>query len=224
MTKAQWLDEGKALGARASEAGWEIGSWLVRGEQAFLPTAPTSKKAKRVYFAQRREKWLALMNEAAKVTNMADQTLRQYARVVRKVDRVEGVPFSHHIEVLRCRPIDEKGKPQFNAHAAQEILHLAKEKGWTVADTRAEAVRRFPNPKLVETAFQKVKRVLLDILKTVDLDQQAAVIDALAEELPLIKEQVNTERDEAILKTLIGNEPFDDPFDDPSIPVFSNLR
>jgi len=220
MTKAQWLDEGRELGARASDGGWEIGSWLVRGEQAFLPTEPTSKKARRVYFAQRREKWLALMNEAAKATNMADQTLRQYARVVRKVDRVDGLSFSHHIEALRCRPIDEKGKPQFNAYAAQELLHLADKEGWTVAETRAEAVRRFPTPKLVENAFQKAKRALLDILKTVDLDQRIDVIDALVEELPLIKEQVNRERDEAILKILVSNEPFDEPFDDPSIPLF----
>ena len=155
-TKAAWLAEGKALGARASERDWEIGSWLVRGEQAFLPSAPTSKKARRVYFAQRMEKWLALVREAAAVTNLSETTLRQYSRVVRKVDRVEGVHFSHHIEVLRCRTIDEKGKPQFNACAAQEILHLAKKtKGWTVADTRAEAIQAFTSTTAGRTCHRK---------------------------------------------------------------------
>jgi hypothetical protein len=45
MTKAEWLEEGKALGARASESGWELGKWLVQGEEQFIGPVPSSKKA-----------------------------------------------------------------------------------------------------------------------------------------------------------------------------------
>jgi transcription initiation factor TFIIIB Brf1 subunit/transcription initiation factor TFIIB len=64
---------------------------------------PTSKKAKRIYFANRRANWLALIREAAQVTNLTETTLRQYARVARHCVQVEGLSFGHHIEALRAR-------------------------------------------------------------------------------------------------------------------------
>jgi hypothetical protein len=211
MTKAEWRDEGKLLGERASASGWEIGTWLIRGEEAFLGTAPTNKKERRVYFARRRENWIAFMHEASTITNLADTTLRQYARVARHGVRVDGLPFAHHIEVQRCRPIDEKGKPRFSANAALEILNLAKENNWPVSKTRAEVVRRFPTPKVVETVLDKMRRVLSEILKTVEAGEQLMFLDALADELPLIREQVEKERTEAILRILNDDDNFDDP-------------
>jgi hypothetical protein len=211
MTKEEWLAEGKELGERASSAGWEIGTWLVRGEQAFLGIVPTSKKARRVYFRNRREKWVALMREAETATNLAEATLRKYAQVARNSVRVDGLPFAHHIEVQRCRPIDEKGRPRFSANTAQEILNLAKEKGWKVADTRAEVKRRFPTPKTVETAMEKTRRFLLEILKTIDLSERITLLDALTEEIPVIKERVDREWTEAILKIFNTDDAFDDP-------------
>jgi hypothetical protein len=183
MTKAEWLAEGAALGARASGASWEIGTWLVRGEQAFLGTAPNSKKQRRIYFSNRRANWLALMREAEGVTNLAEATLRKYAQVARNGVRVDGVHFSHHIEVQRCSVIDEKNKRCFDANAAQEILRLAEDKGWKVADTRAEVKRRFPTPKSVETALEKAKRVMLEVLMTVEPQERIAFLNALAQEI-----------------------------------------
>jgi hypothetical protein len=214
MTKAEWLEEGKALGARASEAGWEIGTWLVRGEQAFLGTVPSSKKARRVYFSNRRANWLALMSEAAAATNLAEATLRKYAQVARNGVRVDGVHFSHHIEVQRCYVIDERDDRRFDANTAREILTHAKEKRWKVAETRAEVQRRFPTPKTVETAIEKARRFLLDILKTVGPEEQLAFLDALADELSLIRGSVDMERTEAIVRMLNS----DDTLNDPSMP------
>jgi hypothetical protein len=211
-TKTAWLEEGKALGERVSASGWEIGKWLVQGEEQFLGTVPTSKKAKHIYFANRRANWLSLYREAAEVTNLKDTTLRQYARVVRHGVRVDGLPFAHHIEVQRARTIDEKGKRHFHESAARDILNLAKEKGWTVAETRAEVVRRFPSPKVVETVLEKARRVLLDILRTVDGDDQLTFLEALAIELPLIREQV--ERERAVVIQRILNDGEGDDFDD----------
>ena len=210
MTKAEWLAEGAALGARASEAGWEIGTWLVRGEQAFLGTAPNSKKQRRIYFANRRANWLALMREAEGVTNLAEATLRKYAQVARNGVRVDDVHFSHHIEVQRCFLIDEKDKRRFDANAALQILTRAKEQKWKVADTRAEVKRRFPTPKVVETLIEKTRRLLLDTLKTIEPSNHLMFLDALAEVLPLIREQVEQERNEAIWKIFNSDDNFDD--------------
>jgi hypothetical protein len=46
---------------------------------------------------------LALIREAALVTNLTETTLRQYARVARHCVQVEGLSFGHHIEGLRAR-------------------------------------------------------------------------------------------------------------------------
>jgi hypothetical protein len=154
------------------------------------------------------------MREAEGVTNLAEATLRKYAQVARNGVRVDGVHFSHHIEVQRCFLIDEKDKRRFDANAALQILTHAKEQKWKVADTRAEVKRRFPTPKVVETLIEKTRRLLLDTLKTIEPSNHLMFLDALAEVLPLIREQVEQERNEAIWK--IFNS--DDNFDDPSLP------
>jgi hypothetical protein len=211
MTKAEWLAEGKELGEAASKKCWEIGHWLVRGEEQFLGPVPTSKKARTVYFSNRRANWIALMREAETVTNLAEATLRKYAQVARNGVRVDGLPFAHHIEVQRCRPLDEKGQPRFSANTAQEILSLAKDRGWKVADTRAEVKRRFPTPKTVETVMEKTRKFLLEILKTIDPYNQLIFLDALTEEIPVVRERVDKEWTEAILRIFDADDAFDDP-------------
>jgi hypothetical protein len=210
MTKAEWLAEGKELGESASSKCWEIGKWLVRGEEQFLGPVPTSKKARRAYFRNRHENWVTLMREAETATNLAEATLRKYAQVARNGVQVEGLPFAHHIEVQRAHFIDEKGKRKFDANAAQEILSLAKEKGWKVADTRAEVKSRFPSPKTVETAMEKTRRFLLEILKTIDLHDRITLLDVLTEEIPVIRERVDRECTEAILRIFNADDADED--------------
>jgi hypothetical protein len=206
-TKAEWLAEGAALGARASTSSWEIGQWVVRGEERFLDPMPTSKKALRKYYANRNANWLGLIREAEAATNLAEATLRKYAQIVRRGVRVEGVHFSHHIEVQRCFLIDEKDRRRFDANAAQGILTLAKENGWKVAQTRAEVQRRFPTPKGVETALEKAKRVMLEILMTVDPQEQIAFLEALAQE-------IDAECNKAVVKILESGDETLDAFND----------
>jgi hypothetical protein len=223
MTKAEWLEQGKALGAKASDSGWEIGKWLVQGEEQFLGTVPSSKKAKRIYFANRRANWMALMREAAQVTNLTDTTLRRYASVVRKGVRVEGLSFSHHLEVLRARTMQyvnpkRESELRFDHQAARDILNLAKEKGWTAAETRAEAVRRFPTPQIVGTELEKAKRILAEILKTIAGEaSQLEFLDALTAELSQVREQIVLEGDVLIQKTFFSDDA-DVPLESSDVP------
>ena len=184
--KTKWLDEGRELGTRANKAGWEIGRWLVRGEELFLDEKPTSKRALRAYYAVRREKWLALIRDAAKATNLADSSLRKYAQVVRRRVKVEGLSFAHHIEVMRAHYTDEKGnRGGFDSNAATAILMLAKDSNWTVAQTRAEVSRQFPTPNMniAKDALDRIKR----ILNAVSADQKQALIEALETEIAAMK-------------------------------------
>ena len=137
MTKAEWLLEGKALGAKDSINGWEIGKWIIRGEEEFF-SVPSSKKAKRAFFNNCRADWKAFIREAEEVTNLKETTLRQYARVVRNGLRVDGLSLAHHIEVLRAHRI-EKSKRLFDFTAAREILNLALTNKWSALATRADA-------------------------------------------------------------------------------------
>ncbi len=183
LEKTKWLDEGRELGTRANEAGWEIGTWLVRGEELFLDKKPTSKRALRAYYAVRRQKWEALISEASKATNLAESSLRKYAQVVRRGVKVEGRSFAHHIEVMRAHYFDEKGKRRFDSNAATAILMLAKENNWKVAQTRAEVSRQFPTPNSTQDALYKIKR----ILNAVSDDQKQALIEALETEIAAMK-------------------------------------
>jgi hypothetical protein len=204
LTKAEWLEEGKALGERASTSCWEIGQWIVRGEEQFLDPKPTSKKALRKYYANRHANWLGLIREAEAATNLAEATLRKYTQVVRRGVRVDNLPFAHHIEVQRCLVTNEKGKRQFHSSSAWEILNLAKEKEWKVLDTRAEVQRRFPTARNVETILEKAKRFLRDILMTVDPKERLTFLEA-------VSEHVEEECTKAVVKLLEAN---DDPLGD----------
>lgn len=184
--KAEWIDEGAALGARANTSAWEVGRWLVRGEGLFLDEKPTNKRALRAYYAERREKWEALVREAATVTNLTESSLRKYAKVVRRGVRVEGLSFAHHIEVMRAHYFEKVGlveKRRFDSNAATAILVLAKDSNWTAAQTRAEVSRRFPTSNIAQDALHKIKR----ILNAVSNDQKQALIEALEIELASMK-------------------------------------
>ena len=216
MTKAEWLEEGKALGARASESGWELGKWLVQGEEQFIGPVPSSKKAKRTYFANLRANRRELYREAATVTNLKDTTLHQYARVVRHCVRVNGLSIGHHIEAQRARTMQyvnpKRGKElRFDHQAARDLLNLAKDKGWSVAETRKECSRRFPRPKAVETVLEKMKRTLKETLRTVDdFYNRLEFLDGLAAELSQIREQVSLEWD-ADIQRILSDDDCDDP-------------
>jgi hypothetical protein len=182
QTKAEWLAEGAELGAKQSDKAWEIGRWLVTGENLFLPPMPVSKRKKRAYFGARKIHWLALVDEASKASGLATSSLRQYAKVWRRgtYTNFPELKFGHHIEVMRCHHFDEKGKRHFDSSSAFLILHNAKKGGWSVAQTRAEVSRLFPVAKLAKDALWKIKRIIDSIT---DDAQRAELLKALSEEL-----------------------------------------
>jgi hypothetical protein len=117
--------------------------------------------------------------EAAEVTSLSESTLRQCRRVVRHGVRVEGLTFSHHVEVQRAHFFDAKEKRLFDGNAALEILNLAKENNWTIMQTRAEVQRRYPTSAAVESVVEKARRKLMEILASVCDQDYVAVIDEL---------------------------------------------
>lgn len=170
--KEDWRAEGRRLGQNASEHAWEIGHWLCRGAELFLgEPSPSNKKERQLWHAQRRENWNAFMAEAAEITSLSESALRQHERVARHTVKVEGLKFTHHLEVQRAHRFDEKGKRRFDSNAALQILNLAKENNWTVAETRAEVQRRYPTSTAGESSLEKVKRLLadLDVFEKYDL-------------------------------------------------------
>jgi len=179
MTKAAWLAEGAALAASHSESSWTIGQWVVRGEQAFLEAEPSSKKARKRWYGSRKVEWQALITQAAKATNLSEVSLRQYARVARPDVRVEGVSFAHHLEATRAHTIDARGYRHVDRQAVREILNLAKENKWTVAETRAECRRRYPIGNIEESAIDKRKRLVLNALKTATTAEKIEVLNQL---------------------------------------------
>ncbi|MGA7078891.1 MAG: hypothetical protein WBQ43_02710 [Terriglobales bacterium] len=181
--KTKWLDEGRELGTRANTSAWEIGRWLVRGEELIGDEKPTSKRALRAYYRVQREKWEALISEASKATNLAESSLKKYAQVVRRGVKVEGLSFAQHIEVMRAHYFDHEKNRRFDSNAATAILMLAKDNNWTVAQTRAEVSRQFPTPNIAQDALYKIKR----ILNAVSDDQKQALIEALEAELASMK-------------------------------------
>ena len=129
--------------------------------------------------------------------------------------RVNGLSIGHHIEAQRARTMQyvnpKRGKElRFDHQAARDLLNLAKDKGWSVAETRAEAVRRFPTPKVVETVLEKTKRTLEEILKTIDgFSDRLEFLDGLAAELSQIREQVSLGWDAEIQRILEDGEESD---------------
>ena len=202
--KTEWLDEGAAVGARANTSAWEIGRWLVRGEQLF-DEKPTGKRALSAYYAVRKEKWEALVGEAVKATNLDEASLRKCAKVVRRGVKVEGLSFSHHTEVMRAHYFvkvgrREKEKRQFDSNSATDILVLAKESNWTVTQTKEEVLRRFPKPNRAQDAPYKIRR----IIKAISDDQKQNLIETL----------------EAEIATMKGASPTPELFDEDGFPQF----
>jgi hypothetical protein len=184
-TKTEWLAKGESIGATASNSCWEVAQWLHYGEEHFLPKRPTKggKKARQIYRANWRANWEALMVEASRATSLSEVTLRQYVRVARNNMRVEGLSFAHHIEACRAHRYNDKGKRIFCADGAFSILLLAKEKGWTVAETRREAQLRYPVATFEEPIINKARRALDEILKNTPLTARLEIFEQLAAEL-----------------------------------------
>ena len=226
MTKAEWLEEGKALGARASDSGWEIGKWLVQGEEQFLGTAPSSKKGEAYLLRKPSRK----LDGTYARGSASHKSVRHYAAPV-----CEHCPqgacgsrdflFSHHLLKRYARRTMQYVNPKreselrFDHQAARDLLNLAKEKGWTAAETRAEAVRRFPTPKPVESVLQKAKRTLVEILKTVDgYNDKLEFLDALTAELSQVREQVSLEWDAEIQRIFNEGNDTEVPFESNDVP------
>jgi len=192
MTKNEWLSEGKELVERSSRSCWEIGEWFVRGEQLFLEQKPATKRALRRYYAARRVRWMELLQEASKNTNLKASTLRQYARVARNGVKVEGLSFAHHLEVQRvCFP-DEKGRRLFDGSTAKDLLNLAQSNKWTVTDLRAEVQRRYPSLRPTHSALGKVIRAAQAAIKNEERPEQIKIIELLIAELLLIKSDLTS--------------------------------
>ncbi len=181
MTKADWLEKGKELGASASRSAWDVGRWLVEGEDQFLPKMPGSKRARRAYYRDRKAHWMALFDEASAASGLAASSLRQYANVWRRRTYTvfPDLKFGHHLEVMRCHTIDDDGKRSFDFGSAVGILSAAAENGWSVIQTRAEVSRRYPLPKTAQNAMYKIRR----IIDSVTGEQRDELLAALAEEL-----------------------------------------
>jgi hypothetical protein len=189
LTKEQWRNEGRQLSKGASSQSWEIGRWLCSGEELFLgEPSQTNKKERKLWWASYRDNLNAFVAEAAEVTSLSESALRQCRRVVRHGIRVDGLTFSHHIEVQRAHFYDEKGKRRFDGNAAQEILNLARENNWTVMQTRTEVQRRYPTSAAVESVVDKARRKLMEILSSVCDQDYVAVIDELLAALLQVKE------------------------------------
>jgi hypothetical protein len=184
-TKPEWLAKGESIGATASNSCWEVAQWLHYGEEHFLPKRPTvgGKKAIKIYLANRRHNWEELIAEACRATSLSEVTLRQYVRVARNNMRVEGLSFAHHIEACRAKRYNDKGRRIFDAGGAFSILCLAKEKGWTVAETRREAQLRYPVATFPEPIINKARRALDEILKNTPLTARLEIFEQLADEL-----------------------------------------
>jgi hypothetical protein len=192
IKKAAWLAEGEKLGASASDNCWLIGEWMLEGEEAFLPPMPKAKKARREWSAGKMQRWEKLIAEAASATGLRDSTIKQYARVVRRGVRVKELTFAHHLEVMRCKQI-VNNKRKFDPYVAKDILKDAVKKNWTVAQTRAEVSRLFPTSAAVvpnETHLDKAKRLLKSIIQQVPKNEQLSFMDALAQEIPTMKDEV----------------------------------
>jgi hypothetical protein len=200
LTREQWHAEGRRLSQSASDQSWEIGRWLCRGEELFLgEPSQTNKKERKLWWARYREMLKAFIAEAAEVTSLSESALRQCRRVVQHGVRVEGLKFSHHIEVQRAHFYDEKGKRRFDSNAAQEILNVAKENNWTVAQTRNEVQRRYPTSAVVESVVGKAERLLMEILSSTSEQDYVAVVDALFTALQQVKESPKYQRGEVVL-------------------------
>ncbi|MGA7565627.1 MAG: hypothetical protein WBW53_06100 [Terriglobales bacterium] len=171
---------------------------------------PRSKRAKRAYFAKRREEWNAFLQKASKITNLSFSSLRQYEHVVRNGAKVDGLLFSHHLEVQRCRESfhDERGKKKtrFAYYAALSILELAKEKGWTVRETREEVQRQFPARKKI-ISVQKAICLVMDAIKHLELVEQVQILDTLSAEILVKKNRIESEMAPKTMAAAAGDDP-----------------
>lgn len=206
-TKAEWLAKGEEIGRTASDDCFRIGEWLCFGEENFLPQRPTDggKKALRLYLANRRSAWEKLLSEASSATHLSETSLRQYARVVRRKVKVEGLTFAHHLEACRAHTVDEKGKRHFDATGALWILTKAKEQGWTVNQTRAEAQRQWPESARAVEPFDLVRSAMDKLLKGTSFTIRISIYEQLIADA---REQIKLAEDNAKADVALFNTDF----------------
>jgi hypothetical protein len=116
-----WQEEGIRLsGSReriessGSRLMWEVGDWMVAGEDVVLKTLKKQK----------------IRQMAAGISGYSSHTLRMAASVARKVEpdiRIDGLSWWHHQIVAK---LDKEDQSKWLTHAA--------EAGWSVRDFRNE--------------------------------------------------------------------------------------
>jgi hypothetical protein len=213
--KKEWLEQGRALGKDLSDKGWAIGDWLRHGHAEFIGQAPNSKKGRRVFFANLRDRQKKLNEEAAAVTGLTSSTLRQYhaiARLIPPLERVKGLSFTHHLALAHLpRKVDEFGENAcFDRSLAESILRQALDENWSVIKIRKHVrslkkpvepaappdAMRFFDDEFGPTPESRVKKALEELFKQLSPEMGFAVKEVLATYIKEVQESHLKELDE----------------------------
>jgi hypothetical protein len=129
LSKDAWIETGRRFGRErlghqraGSQMMWEVGDWLVGGEDRVL----------------RHEQRQSIRELAAQLTGYAKHTLSMAVSVSRKVPpsmRIEGLSWWHHLVVANLQPEQQT-----------EWLTQAAEQEWTVRKLRHELRAGRPRP------------------------------------------------------------------------------
>jgi hypothetical protein len=121
VTVNEWRDCGREIRNRAVAAQWQLGDWLLEGGRQ------RDRRALRVQDVEGRWFQHSVYEEAARVTGYSESHLSNCARVAEafpRDQRVLTLTFSHHREVLKLPPGDERAA----------TLALCVERRWGVED------------------------------------------------------------------------------------------
>jgi len=129
ISTEHWRDMGARLArsrhqfeAARSREMWDIGDWLITGENVVFKSLKKSK----------------VRQMAAEITDYSLHTLRMAASVARKIKpsmRIDGLSWWHHLPVAK---LDEKGQAAWLARAAEEE--------WSVQELRSRLRAQVTQP------------------------------------------------------------------------------
>jgi hypothetical protein len=147
LSQESWRSVGRSLADRrsglrgsASRQMWEVGDWLVAGEDVLFRNLNRTR----------------VRQLAAELTGYSRHTLTMAVSVARKVDasvRVDGLSWWHHLCVAD-RPANEQ----------MEWLTRAAEEGWSIAMLRAELRRQGGSGRARRASPRRANRVVRDLL------------------------------------------------------------
>lgn len=131
-TGTQLARSSHQIEATGSRQMWEVGDWLLTGEDIVFKNLKKSK----------------VRQMAAEITGYSLHTLRMAASVARKIKssmRIDGLSWWHHLSVAN---LDEKGQAVWLTRAAEE--------GWSVHELRSRLRAQVPQasrpPRRVRTS------------------------------------------------------------------------